>query len=81
MRITETISDTKLKEYLLEFYSYFTSGYEFEDFLKPFLESLGLSEVVVTKRSGDDGVDLFAVRKGIDEIAGADYVKYKIQAK
>lgn len=81
MRITETVSDTKLKEYLLDFYKYFTNGYEFETFLKPFLENLGLTEVVVTKKSGDDGIDLFAVRKGIDEIAGNDYVKYKIQAK
>ena len=40
-----------------------------------------MSEVVDTKKTGDGGVDLFAIRRGIDEIAGADYVKYRIQAK
>lgn len=81
MRISEIVSDDKIKELLNKFYEYFKTGYDFEEFLKPFLENLGLSEVVVTKKSGDGGVDLIAVRKGIDEIAGADYVKYRIQAK
>lgn len=81
MKISENLSDKEIEMLLNEFYSYFKSGYEFEDFLKPFLEKIGLSEVVVTKKTGDGGIDLFATRKGIDEIAGADYVNYKIQAK
>ena len=81
MRISEIVSDDKVKELLNKFYEYFKSGYDFENFLKPFLENLGLSEVAVTKKTGDGGVDLFAVRNGIDEIAGADFVKYRIQSK
>ncbi len=81
MRISEIVSNDKIKELLNKFYGYFNTGYDFEEFLKPFLENLGLSEVAVTKKTGDGGIDLFAVRKGIDEIAGADYVKYRIQAK
>ena len=81
MRISEIVLEDKIKELLNKFYGYFKSGYDFEEFLKPFLESLGLSEVAITKKSGDGGIDLFAIRKGIDEIAGADYVKYRIQAK
>ena len=39
------------------------SGYEFEDFLGKLLSTIGY-DVQVTKRSGDQGADLFAERFG-----------------
>lgn len=81
MRIIQDFSDNELKELLKDFYSYFQTGFEFEDFLKPFLESIGLTEVVVTKKTGDGGVDLTAVKEGLAEINNLDSVKYRIQAK
>ena len=81
MRIIQNFTETELKELLLDFYGYFESGFEFEEFLKPFLESIGLSEVVVTQKTKDGGVDLTAVKEGLSEINNADSVKYRIQAK
>lgn len=66
---------------LKEFYEYFETGYKFEEFLKKYLEKIGLDEVVVTKRSHDGGIDLTAVRSGIGDLGGQDYIKYCIQAK
>jgi restriction endonuclease len=65
---------------LNELYSSFKTGYEFEDFLKPFLECIGLDEVRVTKRSGDGGVDLEGIRYGVID-NNDDSVKYIVQAK
>lgn len=79
MRIIKEL-DKKEKEAILEgFYKQFDTGFAFEDFLKPFLESLGLSEVQVTKKTGDGGVDLLGVLKGV--IDGEDDTSYRIQAK
>lgn len=81
MRIIQKLTDKELKPILNEFYSYFQSGFEFEAFLKPFLEAIGLSEVSVTKKTGDGGVDLIAVKEGLSEINNSDSVKYRVQAK
>lgn len=81
MRVIQNFTNNELKSLLNDFYSYFQTGFEFEEFLKPFLESIGLSEVFVTKKTGDGGVDLTAVKEGLAEINNADSVKYKIQAK
>ena len=81
MRIVQDFSEKELLEVLNDFYSYFKTGFEFEEFLKPFLESIGLSEVVVTKKTGDGGIDLEAVKEGLFEINNVDSVKYRIQAK
>lgn len=81
MRIIQDFTEKELKEVLNEFYSYFKTGFEFEEFLKPFLEAIGLSEVFVTKKTGDDGVDLIAVKEGLAEINNVDGVKYRVQAK
>jgi restriction system protein len=72
--------DTLLK-LLDDFYSYFKTGYDFEEFLKYYLSYIGLDEVVVTQRSRDGGVDLTAIRKGIGEFSEVDTTKYYIQAK
>ena len=81
MRIIREFTEKELRVVLDDFYSYFQSGFEFEEFLKPFLETIGLTEVFVTKKTGDGGVDLTAVKEGISEINNVDRVKYRIQAK
>lgn len=71
----------KEKELFLDkLYKSFKNGYEFEDFLKPFLECIGLDEVTVTKRSGDGGIDLEGIRYGVIN-NNEDSVKYIVQAK
>lgn len=74
MRIIQNFAEIELRELLNDFYKYFESGFEFEEFLKPFLESIGLSEVVVTQKTKDGGVDLTAVKEGLSEINNADNV-------
>ncbi len=47
-----------------DFYNCFETGYDFEYFfLKKFLEDLGFTDIKVTKRSGDNGIDLLAYKK------------------
>lgn len=81
MRKNIEISGEKINEFLDQFYSYFESGYAFEEFLKVYLEKIGLDEVVVTQRSADGGIDLEAIRYGVGGFAGADAVDYYVQAK
>lgn len=81
MRIIQSLTNKELKNFLYDFYNYFKTGFEFEAFLKPLLESVGLTEVVVTQKTRDDGIDLTAVRNGLSEFNNADYVKYRVQAK
>ena len=78
--IISELNNEKRKNILKKFYESFNTGYEFEEFLKPFLEKLGLDEVKVTKRTNDGGIDLECVRYGIIDTNG-DSVKYKVQAK
>ena len=61
MRKNIEISEDKINEFLEQFYGYFESGYAFEEFLKGYLEKIGLDEVVVTQRSSDGGIDLEAI--------------------
>ncbi|MBQ9715567.1 MAG: restriction endonuclease, partial [Clostridia bacterium] len=81
MRIVQEFENEKLQSLLKDFYQYFSTGFEFEEFLKPFLENIGLTEVVVTKKTNDGGVDLTAVKNGLQDINNVDNVKYRIQAK
>ena len=75
------LSESECKENIRKFYSYFDDYYKFEEFLKTYLEKIGLDEVVVTRRSGDGGIDLTAVRKGLGGLANAIDQPYFIQAK
>ena len=75
------MSENECKENIRKFYSYFDDSYKFEEFLKTYLEKIGLDEVVVTRRSGDGGIDLTAVRKGLGGLANAIDQPYFIQAK
>lgn len=81
MRKNTEITKEQYKVLLDEFYSYFETGYAFEEFLKVFLEKIGLDEVMVTQRSRDGGIDLKAIRSGIGGFSEADEVDYYVQAK
>ena len=74
------LSDKEKDIILDELYKSFETGYDFEDFLKPLLECIGLDEVRVTKRSGDGGIDLEGIRYGVID-NNDDSVKYIVQAK
>ncbi len=75
------LSKTEKEDVLTEFFKSFVSGYDFEQFLKIYLEKIGLDEIEVTQKSKDGGVDLKALKKGFDELTDLDSVKYYIQAK
>jgi restriction system protein len=81
MRKNMEISSEQFNAIINDFYNYFENGYVFEEFLKSYLEKIGLDEVFVTKRSDDGGIDLTATRKGIGEFDQSDSDKYYIQAK
>ena len=80
LMMVTVVNEEERASLMRQFYECFSDGYEFERFLKPFLEKLGLKEIVVTKKSNDGGIDLVGVRPGLinNEI---DSVVYKIQAK
>ena len=71
----------ELSKLLNDFYSYFETGYDFENFLKLYLEKIGLDEVYVTQKSRDGGFDLTAKRYGVEDFDDADEIDYRIQAK
>ena len=75
------LNDVELKESLEQLYNSFDNGYEFEQFLKVFLEKIGLEEVVLTQRSRDGGIYLTCVKSGINGLSTLDEVKYYVQAK
>lgn len=75
------LNETELKESVEKLYNSFDNGYEFEEFLKFFLEKLGLDEVTVTQRSRDGGIDLTCVKSGLNGLSNLDEVKYYVQAK
>ena len=81
MMRTIELSNTERKDILNDFYSYFLTGYQFEEFLKVYLEKLGLDEVSVTQRSRDGGIDLTATRPGLAGLGIIDSQRYYIQAK
>lgn len=81
MRKTTELAIEEQNKLIYDFYSYFESGYAFEEFLKVYLEKIGLDEVRVTQRSVDGGIDLEAIRYGVGGLEGADSVEYFVQAK
>lgn len=81
MKHSISLTKDEYDELINQFYNYFEDGYKFEEFLKTYLEKIGLEEVVVTQRSRDGGIDLTAVRNGIGDLGGQDYIKYCVQAK
>lgn len=81
MRKNIDLSASEYSEIVDSFYNYFEDGYKFEEFLKIYLEKIGLEEVFVTKKSGDGGIDLTAVRKGIGGLSNSVDELFYIQAK
>lgn len=75
------LNENELKESVEQLYNSFDNGYEFEEFLKYFLEKIGLEEVAVTQRSRDGGIDLTCVKSGINGLSNLDEVRYYVQAK
>ena len=78
---TKGLSEEEFDKVLNDFYSYFKNGYLFEEFLKAYLEKIGLDEVRVTQRSVDGGIDIEAIRYGVGGLYGDDSVEYYVQAK
>lgn len=81
MKISTLVEEKELLALQQELYSYFETGYAFEEFLKEYLLKMGLDEVEVTQRSRDGGIDLTAIRKGVGDFSEIDIVNYFIQAK
>lgn len=81
MQIGTILSDEEITIFQNELYSYFETGYSFEEFLKEYLIEMGLDEVQITQRSRDGGVDLIAIRKGVGDFSEIDTTHYYIQAK
>ena len=81
MQKTTELSIEEINKLLNDFYSYFENGYVFEEFLKSYLEKIGLDEVRVTQRSSDGGIDIEAIRYGVGGLNGSDSVEYFVQAK
>lgn len=81
MQISSKLSEDEISKFKQEFYDYFETGYEFEEFLKEYLLKMGLDEVEITQRSRDGGVDLKAIRKGVGDFSDIDITHYYVQAK
>ncbi len=75
------LGEKEFSKLLNDFYSYFETGYDFENFLKLYLERIGLDEVYVTQKARDGGFDLTAKRYGVEDFDDADEIDYRIQAK
>jgi len=69
------------KQFLHELYACFETGWDFEEFVEVLLTKLGLDDVSVTARTGDGGIDLTAVRRGVDGLSRVDEVEYVVQEK
>lgn len=81
MKISTLVEEKELLALQQELYSYFETGYAFEEFLKEYLLKMGLDEVEVTQKSKDGGIDLKAIRKGVGDFSEIDTIHYFIQAK
>ena len=81
MQISSLLTEQEISKLQNDLYSYFSTGYEFEEFLKEYLIKMGLDEVQVTQRSRDGGIDLTAIRKGVGDFSDIDITHYYIQAK
>ena len=81
MRKNTVLNEEQFALIIEQFYSYFETGYSFEEFLKIYLEKIGLDEVTITQRARDGGIDLRAKRNGIGDFSETDSVEYYIQAK
>jgi len=79
--LIEELTEYEIKKAVKDLYSCFSDGKSFEMFLKIYLDGIGFDEIEITQQSRDGGVDLKAVKKGIDMFSDLDSVRYYIQAK
>lgn len=74
-------SDADVRALTAELYDSFPTGDAFEGFLKLLLTRMGLQDVAVTRKTRDGGIDLTAMRTGLEELSYVDQIKYVVQAK
>jgi restriction system protein len=73
--------DPATKRFIRDLYDFFDDPFDFERFIRELLERMGLDEVQVTQRSRDGGVDVTAIRPGVEGLSSSDSVRYLVQAK
>lgn len=78
---TLDLDDDEVRSLTVQLYESFETGETFETFLKLLLTEMGLEDVAVTRRTRDGGIDLTAMRVGLEELSHVDQVKYVAQAK
>lgn len=69
-----------MDELVNQLYGSFDTGYDFEIFLKEFLNDMNFNDIVVTKKSCDNGIDLECYKSSIEELDKKPE-KYIVQAK
>lgn len=72
------MSDNELLENFIRYFD--KDKYKFENFCKIFLKWLDFDDVVVTKRSGDGGIDLKCNKKELEQL-NLNTIDYVVQAK
>lgn len=81
MNINYVLTDKEKSELQNKLYSFFESGFSFEEFIKKFLVYIGLDEIELTNATRDGGIDCIAYRKGIGEFSDIDKIRYLVQVK
>lgn len=75
------MEEEQIKAIRKEFYEFFQNGYDFEFFLKEFLKDLGFTDIKVTQKSRDGGVDLICYKDIIEKLETVKSEKFMVQAK
>jgi len=75
------LSADELDGFVEQLYAAFETGWAFEEFIKLLFIAMGLDNVTVTKRTRDGGIDLTALRRGVEGLSSMDEVTYVAQAK
>ena len=71
----------ELDEFARQLYAAFDTGWDFEEFIKLLFIAMGLDDLTVTRRTRDGGIDLTALRRGVEGLSSMDEVQYVAQAK
>lgn len=77
----DELSAAELDEFARQLYAAFDTGWNFEEFIKLLFIAMGLDDVTVTSRTRDGGIDLTALRRGVEGLSSMDEVQYVAQAK
>ena len=77
----DELSAAELDEFAQQLYAAFDMGWDFEEFIKLLFIAMGLDDVTVTDRTRDGGIDLTALRRGVEGLSSMDEVQYVAQAK